>query len=176
MVAVDDAPEVRYHRARKAWPCAGPRGDGCPGEIGAGDLYAEVRHPGLSNRSFGKRFCLACAGALVPPSPNGSASRPAATTPPKPVNGVARPSVVAEPVVEEPPARETTDQTADETGLRSVVEPSDETGESVRRVVRLVVLWVLAVALSVGLLYGVLRSLDWFLQIMQQPMRPGGPT
>jgi hypothetical protein len=172
MVAVDDAPEVRYHRARKAWPCAGRRGDDCRGEIAGGDLYAEVRHAGLSERSFGRRYCLACAGNLAP-SPNGSAPKAAATSRTKPVNGVARPGVATtRPMAEEPPAVEA----VEETGLRSVVEPADDIRESVAHAVRLVVLWVLAVALSLGLLYGALRTLDWLMQVMQQPLRPGGPV
>jgi len=147
MVTVDDRREIRYHRARKAWPCAAAGSD-CQGAIAPGERYAEVRHAGLSDRTFGKRFCLACAGAL-PASPNGSAA-----------------------VASVLPDMEAT--TADIGGLRAPVERGRE--QSVAHVVRLVVLWVLAVALSLGALYATMRVLDWFIQIMHQPMRPGGTT
>src|SRR6476659_8317041 len=196
MVTVDDRREIRYHRARKAWPCASGTSGDCQGEIAAGERYAEVRHAGLSERTFGKRYCLPCAGAL-PVSPNGAAAAvPAGTASKDPAsqgpestgpasngttsngtasNGAAAHDVAervaaATPLVEtEPVAHPEADWVAADGGLRATVERDGDGRRSVVHVVRLVGLWVAAVLLGLGALYGTLRVLDWFIQIAEQP-------
>src|SRR5881394_2120810 len=67
MIIVEDGWAIRFHRARKTWLCASRDGLDCHGKIAPGDRYAEVRRARLAQRSFGKRYCLGCAEALLAP-------------------------------------------------------------------------------------------------------------
>ena len=145
-VTIDRGGEIRFHRARKAWSCAGADGMDCANRIAPGEQYAELRPAGLAKSAFGTRYCLGCAESL-------RGVQDDAATPPVPMRG------------QHDEGTEQDDWWADRVRVRR----RQRLWVRVVRFSALLCVWVVAILVTVAVLYATFRFLDWFLQVMQEP-------